>query len=94
MALVFVFIRPQFVDYWFLISCLQGFSATEFIIIIFINDVVTNWISVAMNVTLINMFFYCTSSKIAFLQWCMASTDPPSIIFVGFFHEKCLLAIY
>ena len=52
MALVFVFIRPQFVDYWFLISRSIGFSAIEFIIIIFINDVVMYWISVAMNVTL------------------------------------------
>ena len=52
-----------------------------------------NLISVAMNVTLINMFLYCTASKRTLLQWCMASADPPGIMFVGFFGEKCLLAI-
>ena len=30
MALVLVFIRPQLVDYWFLISRPHGFSAIEF----------------------------------------------------------------
>ena len=50
------------------------------------NDVVTNC-SVA------NMFFYCTALKRTFLQWCMASTDAPGIMFVGFCRKKCLLAI-
>ena len=54
------------------------------------NDVVTN---LAMIVTLINMFFYCTTSKRTLLQWRMASVDLPGIMFVGFFGEKCLLAI-
>ena len=52
-----------------------------------------NLISVAMNVTLINTFFYCTASKRALLQWRMASVDPSGIMFVGFFGEKYLLAI-
>ena len=46
-----------------------------------------------MHVTLINMFFYCTASKRTLPQWCMASADSPGIMFVGFFGEKCLLAI-
>ena len=36
-----------------------------------------------MNMTLTNTL----------LQWRMASADPPGIMFVGFFREKCLLAI-
>ena len=47
------------------------------------SDVVTNLI--AMNITLTNMFFYCTATKRNLLQWRMMSTDPPGIMFVGFF---------
>ena len=67
----------------------------QFITIIFshTNDVVTNLISVVMNVMLINMFFHCTASKRTLLQWRMASANPPGIIFVGFFGEKYLLGI-
>ena len=36
---------------------------------------------------------YCITSKRTLLQWCMPSTDPPGIMFVGFFREKCLLTI-
>ena len=51
-----------------------------------------NLISVAMSVMLTNLF-YCTSSKRTLPQWHMASADPPGIMFVGFFREKCLPAM-
>ena len=55
------------------------------------NDVVTKRISVAMNIALTSIFFYCIASKRTLLQWRMTSADPPGIMFVGFFHEKYLL---
>ena len=42
---------------------------------------------------LTNVFFYYTTSERTLLQWCMVSADPPGIMFVGFFCEKCLLTI-
>ena len=52
-----------------------------------------NQIRVAMNVTLTNMFFYCTACKTILSQWRMTSTDPFGIMFVELFREKYLLAM-
>ena len=40
-----------------------------------------------------NVSLYCTASKRTLLQWHMMSSDPPGIMFVEFFREKCLLAM-
>ena len=42
---------------------------------------------------LTNVSLYCTASKGTLLQRHMTSTDPPGIMFAGFFGEKYLLAI-
>ena len=39
------------------------------------------------------VFLLHSIQKKTLLQWRMASADPPGIMFVGFFGEKCLLAI-
>ena len=52
-----------------------------------------NWIRVTMNVTLTHVSVYCIASKITLLQWRISNADPPSIMFVEFFREKCLLAM-
>ena len=52
-----------------------------------------NRISVVMNVMLINVSLYCTASKRTLLQWHITSVDTPTIVFVGFFHEKYLPAM-
>ena len=49
-----------------------------------------NQISVAMNTTPTNVSLYCTASKRALLQQHIRSIDPPDIMFVEFFCEKCL----
>ena len=46
-----------------------------------------------VNVTLTNMYIYCTVSKRTLPQWRITSADLPGIMFVEFFREKYLLAM-
>ena len=59
---------------------------------VYTNDIRTNRIRVAMNVTLPNVSVYCTASKRTLLQWRITSADPPNIMFVEFFDKKYLPA--